>query len=138
VFSVSFDDDRNRLFNVYTVAQNDAPVLARNGLSVNPKYTFENCPKPDIFLVPGGQGTRTEVNNPVVIDWIRSHEPDAELVLSVCTGALLLAKAGLLDNLQATTYHTAFDTPTRPRPERTGSCGTRMQFAKHNPSDTGT
>jgi transcriptional regulator GlxA family with amidase domain len=109
VFSVTFDDDRNRLFNVYTVAQNDAPVLARNGLSVNPKYTFENCPKPDIFLVPGGQGTRTEVNNPVVLDWIRSHEPDAELVLSVCTGALLLAKAGLLDNLQATTYHTAFD-----------------------------
>ena len=109
VFGVSHDEDRNALFNVFTIAEKDAPVIARNGLSVNPNYTLETCPKPDIFLVPGGQGTRREINNSVLIDWIRDQAPDAELVLSVCTGALMLAKAGLLNGLSATTYHTAFD-----------------------------
>ena len=109
VFGVSYDEDRNHLFNVYTIAENNAPVIARNGLSINPNHTLEDCPKPDIFLVPGGQGTRKEIHNPVLIDWIKSQAIEAELVLSVCTGSLMLAKAGLLEGLSATTYHTAFD-----------------------------
>jgi transcriptional regulator GlxA family with amidase domain len=59
--------------------------------------------------VPGGQGARKEMHNPFVIDWIRRTSETAELVLSVCTGALLLAKTGLLDGLQATTHHGAID-----------------------------
>jgi transcriptional regulator GlxA family with amidase domain len=111
VFAVSRSrhDESISLFNVYTVAENDRPVIARNGLSVNPAYTIDNCPTPDILLVPGGRGTRTEIHNQRVMDWIKRQAPAAELVLSVCTGALMLAKAGLLDGLQATTYHTAFD-----------------------------
>jgi transcriptional regulator GlxA family with amidase domain len=62
-----------------------------------------------VLLIPGGQGTRKEMHNPALIDWIREASTKAELVLSVCTGALLLAKAGLLDGLEATTHHGAID-----------------------------
>jgi transcriptional regulator GlxA family with amidase domain len=78
-------------------------------LSVNPRYTIDNCPKPDILLVPGGFGTRREMNNQTLIDWIKETATDCELVLSVCTGALLLAKAGLLEGLSATTHFGAID-----------------------------
>lgn len=112
VFGVSrnADEPPQKLFNVYTVAQSAGPVLARNGLSVNPAYTLADCPKPDLLLVPGGQGTRREINNPVLVNWIKAKAAKVELMLSVYTGSFLLAKAGLLDGLKATTYHTTFDT----------------------------
>ena len=109
VFAVTGERDNSRPFHVYTVAETDRPVLARNGLSVNPAYTFASCPRSDILLVPGGQGTRTLIHNPVVIDWINQQSQQVELLLSVCTGALLLAQAGLLDGLHSTTHHSAFD-----------------------------
>jgi transcriptional regulator GlxA family with amidase domain len=96
-------------FRVYTVAEKPGPILARNGLSVNPTYTFADCPKPDILLVPGGRGTRREMNNQALLDWIRGQFDGLELLLSVCTGALVLAKAGLLDGLSATTHFLAFE-----------------------------
>ncbi|HEY0734688.1 MAG TPA: DJ-1/PfpI family protein [Herpetosiphonaceae bacterium] len=96
-------------FNVYTVAERIEPVLARNGLSVNPRYTIDDCPPPDLLVIPGGLGARKEMHNPAVIEWIKRCAEPAELVLSVCTGALLLANAGLLDDLAATTHHGAFD-----------------------------
>jgi transcriptional regulator GlxA family with amidase domain len=107
VFSVTGRHDRPTPFNVHTVAEKRVPITARNGLSVNPSYTIADCPPPDILLVPGGPGTRREVNNRVLIDWIKEQAPKVELLLSVCTGALLLAKAGLLDGLAATTHHRA-------------------------------
>ena len=109
VFAVCRAESGDSHFEVFTVAQHDGPVIARNGLSVNPAYTFDSCPKPDIIVIPGGRGTRTEVDNEIAIDWIRRTSQDTEQTLSVCTGAFLLAKAGLLTDLQATTYHTAFD-----------------------------
>jgi transcriptional regulator GlxA family with amidase domain len=96
-------------FSVFTVAERPGPVLTRGGLSVNPRHGLADCPRPDLLLVPGGQGTRREMHNPVAIDWIRQASEKAELVLSVCTGALLLAKAGLLDGREATTHHGAID-----------------------------
>lgn len=107
VFSVANNQSDCPAFNVYTVAE-QSPVTARNGLSVNPDHTLESCPKPDILLVPGGIGTRTEMNNDPLVEWIRHIAADAELVLSVCTGALLLGKAGLLDELETTTHHVAY------------------------------
>jgi transcriptional regulator GlxA family with amidase domain len=91
-------------FNVVTVAENTGPVIARNGLSVNPLYGLGDCPQPDVLIVPGGQGTRTQMHNPVLIDWIKATAGKCELVLSVCTGALMLAKAGLLSGLDVTTH----------------------------------
>ncbi len=109
VFSVTGRRKDLTLFNVYTVAEKEQPVLARNRLSVNPGYTIRDCPQPDILVVPGGLGTRKEMHNPILIGWIKGCSQKAELVLSVCTGALLLAKAGLLEGLAATTHHGAIE-----------------------------
>jgi transcriptional regulator GlxA family with amidase domain len=109
VFSVAGRQTDPPAFNVFTVAEKPGPVIARNGLSVNPHCTLADCPKTDIILVPGGMGTRKEMNNGPLIDWIRRRADGAELVLSVCTGALLLGKAGLFDRLDATTHHVGFD-----------------------------
>ncbi len=104
-------------FNVFTVAQN-AQIIARNNLVILPTYVFENCPDIDIILIPGGggyradgsaYGSRLEMDNEVVIDWLKQKSIAANLVLSVCTGALILAKAGLLDGLKATTHYRAID-----------------------------
>ncbi|HLO47253.1 MAG TPA: DJ-1/PfpI family protein [Kamptonema sp.] len=109
VFSVTSELNNYVPFQVYTVAEKSGAIQARNGLSVNPDYTISDCPPPDILIVPGGIGTRILMNHSPVIDWIESCSQNAELVLSVCTGSLLLAKAGLLEGLTATTHHKAFD-----------------------------
>lgn len=104
-------------FEVYTVAEHDI-IRARNSLSVNPHYTFSTCPIPDILIVPGGGGfdkdgnplgTRREIDNQVLLEWLAKTAQDAEFIFSVCTGALLLAKLGLLKGLSATTHHSALD-----------------------------
>ena len=104
-------------FTVFTVAEH-TPVIARNGLSINPSYRLDNHPKADIIIVPGGGGvhadgtpfgSRLEMNNPVLLNWVRQSAESAELVLSVCTGSFILGKAGLLDGLAATTHFMAMD-----------------------------
>jgi len=109
VFSVTGRRRKLEPFNVYTVAERLTPVLARNGLSVNPKYSLANCPRPEILVVPGGVGTRREMKNPVVLEWVSRVSKDTELTLSVCTGSLVLGAAGLLDGLAATTHFGALD-----------------------------
>lgn len=109
VFGVAGRNLPEAPFHVYTVAETTAPVLARNALSVNPAYTLHDCPPPDIVLIPGGRGTRTARLNPVLIDWIRAQAARVERLLSVCTGSLMLAQAGLLDGLRATTHYLTFD-----------------------------
>ncbi len=96
-------------FSVYTVAEKVGPVLARNNLSVNPTFTIENCPQADIVLVPGGAGTRKEMHNTTLVNWVKGQAERVELLLSVCTGALILAKAGLLEGLAVTTHYAAMD-----------------------------
>lgn len=95
-------------FHVYTIAEKSGPVIARNGLSVNPNFTLADSPQPDILLVPGGRGSRTVVQNETLINWVQAQARRVELLLSVCTGALVLAKAGLLEGLSATTHFQAF------------------------------
>jgi transcriptional regulator GlxA family with amidase domain len=126
VFSVAGRRDGLTPFNVYTVAESDRPVLARNGLSVNPRYTIANCPAPDIVVVPGGFGTRREINNPIVLDWIRRVSGPAEITFSVCTGALLLGKVGLLDGLRATTHFGALDELAKAAPGATVARGEKV------------
>ena len=108
VFSITGKRDGSNPFNVYTVAEK-TPISARNKLSINPHYTLENCPQPDILVVPGGFGTRKEMLNETLLEWINQLYPQTEHILSVCTGALILAKAGLVENIAATTHHGAFD-----------------------------
>ena len=109
VFSVANRFTESPAFNVVTVAEKPDPILTRGSLSINPHHCLSDCPQPDLLLVPGGQGTRREMHNTALIDWIKQASANAERILSVCTGALLLAKAGLLDGLEATTHHGSFD-----------------------------
>lgn len=109
VFSIVGQRDGDGAFNVYTIAEAEGTITARNGLRVIPDKSFADDPRPDIVLIPGGYGTRPLLERPDVIDWIGTRSADAELTLSVCTGSLLLAKAGLLDGLEATTHWGALD-----------------------------
>ncbi len=109
VFSVTNELGGYSILNVYTVAVEKAPVIARNGLSINPDYAISEAPAPSILIVPGGIGTRPVLQQDDVISWIKKSANSADKVLSVCTGALLLAKAGLLEGLRATTHHSAFE-----------------------------
>jgi transcriptional regulator GlxA family with amidase domain len=93
VFSIAGKRDGSNPFNVYTVAET-TPVSARNALSINPHYTLGNCPPPDILLVPGGGGyradgtpfgTRKEINNQLLLDWIEQCSQSTKKLLSVCT-----------------------------------------------------
>jgi putative intracellular protease/amidase len=99
--------------NVYTVAEKADVITTGLGMRVVPNYTFANQPKPDIIVVPGGgnsgepgakpRGVGVQLKNEAVIRWIRESASQSKYVMSVCNGAFLLAKAGLLDGLSATT-----------------------------------
>jgi transcriptional regulator GlxA family with amidase domain len=113
-------------FRVETVGLSNAPVRARGGLVVQPSLSIENVCRCDVLILPGGFGTRREMHNASLLDWIRRQVEGAEAVLSICTGALLLARAGLLDNLDATTHHVAFDELTEASPSTNVVRGKRM------------
>ncbi|MBS0663940.1 MAG: DJ-1/PfpI family protein [Verrucomicrobia bacterium] len=105
VFAVTDELSGHVTFHTFTVAADTTTVRTRNGLQVVPDYTFENCPPPHVLIVPGGIGTRALLNQPAVLEWIGGRAQAAEVVMSVCTGALVLARAGLLDGLRVTTHH---------------------------------
>jgi transcriptional regulator GlxA family with amidase domain len=96
-------------FFTYTVGLTPQAVMTRGGMRVVPHYTLETLPQPDILVVPGGFGARRLVKNPALVAWVKDQAARVERLISVCTGALVLAQAGLLENLPATTHHTAFD-----------------------------
>jgi transcriptional regulator GlxA family with amidase domain len=104
-------------FNVYTVAEKQN-IRARNNLLITANYLLHNCPQPDIILIPGGGGmhpdgtpfgSRKEMHNEILLNWVREQNKKIELLLSVCTGSLILAKAGLLEGLSATTHWKAVE-----------------------------
>ena len=89
---------------VATLAQSRELVRCAKGLRIQPDHTIADAPELDVLLVPGGQGTRREVDNPVLIDWLRRVAPSCSWVTSVCTGALLLCEAGLCQGRRVTTH----------------------------------
>jgi transcriptional regulator GlxA family with amidase domain len=96
-------------FRVFTVAKTLAHVRATGGLEVVPAHTFLDAPKIDLLVVPGGFGTRPLLEDVETLDWIRAIAGLAHKVTSVCTGSLLLAKAGLLRGKRATTHWGALE-----------------------------
>jgi transcriptional regulator GlxA family with amidase domain len=109
VFSVTrLNEERRREepspFEVQLVAEKNDPILTVGGMKVIPSHTFESCPKLDILVVPGGWGTRKELKNPAMLNWLRNRASEVETLTSVCTGSMLLGFAGLLEGRHATTH----------------------------------
>ncbi len=90
-------------FHLYTVAETTKPVTASAGLKIVPDYTFQTAPAPKVVVIPAQNG-----ESPAMLDWIRKSAKIADVTMSVCTGAYVLAKTGLLSGKAATTHHSAY------------------------------
>ncbi|MEM6838799.1 MAG: DJ-1/PfpI family protein [Cyanobacteria bacterium P01_C01_bin.120] len=101
--------DDSAPFRVFTVAKTADTLKAVGGLQVTPDYDFAAAPKIDLLVVPGGYGTRPILQDETTLDWIQSVSTNAQQVTSVCTGALVLAKLGMLSHKRATTHWGAYD-----------------------------
>lgn len=109
VFSVTRVEEAKRReqpspFEVLLVAETLEPVTATGGLRVLPNVTLESCPPLDVLVVPGGWGTRSEMKNERLLEWVADRGRKVETLTSVCTGSMLLGQAGLLDGRHATTH----------------------------------
>lgn len=109
VFSVVRVDEDKRMqepspFEIYLIAENEGLIKTRAGLQVVAEYSLDNHPPFDILVVPGGWGTRKEINNGKIINWIKKVSQNMGLTTAVCTGSMLLGKAGLLRGKHATTH----------------------------------
>jgi transcriptional regulator GlxA family with amidase domain len=90
-------------FQLFTVGSSKQPIRASGGLTITPDYSFDDAPPARIIVIPAQRG------DPKLADWLRQRDKEAEVVMSVCTGAFQLGKAGLLDGKQATTHHNFYD-----------------------------
>lgn len=109
IFSVTNELNKDELLNVYTIALTKDPIHAKNGLKVIADYTLETCPKIDCLIIPGGSGTRKLLINEPFLAWVTQTAPGCDHLLSICSGALVLAVTGMLNGLSATTHHQVFD-----------------------------
>ncbi len=118
VFSLAeFDTSSERAFSVCTIARTNTPVRARNGLTVLPSHDISSAPKLDLLIIPGGYGAeKLEIREPETIRWIQRMSAQTEILASVCTGAFLLAEAGLLNAKRATTHWMDLDRLEREYP----------------------
>jgi putative intracellular protease/amidase/YHS domain-containing protein len=91
-------------FQVYTVAETLKQITATGGLKIVPEYTFETAPAPKVIVIPAQSGV-TEA----MLQWIRTSSRTTDVTMSVCAGAFVLARTGLLSGKSATTFHEAFD-----------------------------
>ncbi|MFI1913427.1 DJ-1/PfpI family protein [Nocardia sp. NPDC020380] len=97
-------------WQVITLSRDGAPVECAKGLKVTPDHSFGTAPDLDVLVFPGGMGTRPLVHDEPTLDWLRARRADIPLITSVCTGALVLAAAGLLAGRAATTHWLSLDT----------------------------
>jgi len=101
---------RPAVHEVKLIAERDGPVTCAKGMRVLPDLTTAHCSQLDILLVPGGQGTRREVQNPALLGWIATIARSATWVTSVCTGSLLLTAAGPGKGKRVTTHWSFVET----------------------------
>ncbi len=97
VFSVASQLHNHELFDVKLIAKKREPVIAVNGLSVNPDFSFDNAPLFDIMIVAGGSGTRELLIDSETLKWVSESLKNSQLSISICSGARVLGKLGLLD-----------------------------------------
>ena len=113
VFSVTRlnekENEGSSPFKVILIAEKPHQISTIGGLRLTPDVSFDTCPKLDLFIVPGGWGTRKEVNNLNLVNWIENKSHQTKITASICTGSSLLGKAGLLDGRESTTHFQAFN-----------------------------
>ena len=105
-----------KAFNVYTVSADKKEITSQQFLKFTPQYSIDNCPVPDILVIPGGNSP-AQVGNTKLIAWIKSVNQKADYMLSVCNGVRLLAKTGALDGKTATSHFRAIDNLTKEFPK---------------------
>lgn len=112
-------------FSVTSVGVTESPT-GRGGFRVVPAHGLEEAPPADLIVIPGGPGTRALMRDERMLDWVRDRAATVELVLTVCTGALIAGAAGLLDGLPSTTHHGAYDELVTVAPATTVQRGPRF------------
>ena len=133
VFNVAGEQTSPAAFQVQTVGVSPRPA-GRGGFEVVPVCHYSQAPPADILVIPGGRGTRPLMGDQELLAWIAGRAAGAELVMTVCTGALLAAAAGLLDGLAATTHHGAFAELERAAP--TATVVRSVRFVRSAPGST--
>jgi transcriptional regulator GlxA family with amidase domain len=117
VFSLA-EVEGGKAYECFTVSQRGGLTRARNGLKVEASHTFDDCPDLDLLIVPGGYGAeKIEVDNPVLLDWLRLQSAKVGILASICTGAFLLAKAGIVGKERVTTHWMDLDELQRQYPD---------------------
>ena len=109
VFSTTSELNDHKVFKVFTISEDGGAIKSVNGLIVIPDYSFDNHPKIDILIIPGGEGTKNEIKKKKVMEWVNKTQGSAEIMATVCSGARIPAVLGLLDGLEATTHHSVID-----------------------------
>lgn len=112
-------------FHVFTVSAKKTPITAQGILKILPDYSIGDAPPADILAFFGGNSGEPS-GDPAVISWIRDREPSTSYFFSVCTGAFILGKAGILDNLTATTFHSEIERLRRELPDTRVLADTRF------------
>ena len=113
-------------FQLYTISDATAPVTVSDGMKIVPEYSFDNAPTPNIVIIPAQSG-----RSPKMLAWIRKMTKQSDVVMSVCTGAFVLADAGLLNGKHATTYHDALNRLQQRYPQITVERG--MRYVQSDP-----
>lgn len=109
VFSVTSQLNNYEPLEVFTIAKSKHPIRAVNGLSVNPDYDFKNHPSIDILIIAGGQGTRNVMQDVAVQQWVKSVHATTQVTASICSGARILGKIGLLNDKPFCTHHGVYE-----------------------------
>lgn len=104
-------------YEISLIAETAGPVAGNKGVRTIADYGIADAPDLDLLLIPGGRGTRTQVDNPALLDWIAATTTTTDIIMSVCTGSALLARAGVLDGCRATTNKSAFHWVTTQGPK---------------------
>jgi transcriptional regulator GlxA family with amidase domain len=108
VFSDAYLENETQAFNVYTIAVDTNLIHTQTGLKIIPDYSILDFPKPDILVIPGGN-PRLLKSDSALKNWIINNSKESKYTISICTGAFILAEAGLLDSMEATTWHGAVE-----------------------------